>query len=182
MALEKLLALKVKRATKPGLYGDGRGLYLRVGDGNANARDPTTGRRLCVSRPQTRSAIGPWSNASDDCGTWVPGCDDPRHAQRISRLGWRLYSISTRNRRGGAGACRRRQIRDRIPTLDGDRKTSRPNAGLGGLLRWRERVIRGCDDIRTPRVVCSCYVQKGNVKGYHDNSAGSALRDSDCAN
>jgi hypothetical protein len=32
MALEKLSALKVKRATKPGLYGDGRGLYLRVGD------------------------------------------------------------------------------------------------------------------------------------------------------
>src|SRR6516162_1045954 len=37
MALEKLSALKVKRATKPGLYGDGRGLYLRVGDGNAKS-------------------------------------------------------------------------------------------------------------------------------------------------
>ena len=37
MALEKLSALKVKRVTKPGLYGDGRGLYLRVGDGNAKS-------------------------------------------------------------------------------------------------------------------------------------------------
>jgi integrase len=31
MASEKLTALFVKRVTKPGLYGDGRGLYLRVG-------------------------------------------------------------------------------------------------------------------------------------------------------
>lgn len=37
MELEKLSALRVKRASKPGLYGDGHGLYLRVGDGNAKS-------------------------------------------------------------------------------------------------------------------------------------------------
>ena len=37
MTLEKLSALKVKRAATPGLYGDGRGLYLRVGGGNAKS-------------------------------------------------------------------------------------------------------------------------------------------------
>src|SRR5215831_20453973 len=37
MTLEKLSALTVKRATKPGLYGDVRGLYLRVGGGNAKS-------------------------------------------------------------------------------------------------------------------------------------------------
>jgi integrase len=34
---EKLSALAVKQAQKPGLYGDGRGLYLRVGDGAAKS-------------------------------------------------------------------------------------------------------------------------------------------------
>jgi integrase len=34
---EKLTALAVKRAHAPGLYGDGRGLYLRIGDGAAKS-------------------------------------------------------------------------------------------------------------------------------------------------
>lgn len=47
MASEKLTALKVGRATKPGLYGDGRGLYLRLGTGDAKSwvlRYMTAGR------------------------------------------------------------------------------------------------------------------------------------------
>jgi integrase len=37
VAVEKLTALKVRRTAKPGLYGDGKGLYLRVGEGNAKS-------------------------------------------------------------------------------------------------------------------------------------------------
>jgi len=47
MASEKLTALEVKRATRPGLYGDGRGLYLRIGTGDAKSwvlRYMTAGR------------------------------------------------------------------------------------------------------------------------------------------
>lgn len=35
--VEKLTALKVRRTAKPGLYGDGKGLYLRVGEGSAKS-------------------------------------------------------------------------------------------------------------------------------------------------
>lgn len=37
MAAEKLTALKVTRATRPGIYGDGKGLWLRVGTGGARS-------------------------------------------------------------------------------------------------------------------------------------------------
>jgi integrase len=36
-AVEKLNALAVKRAKEPGLYGDGKGLYLRVGEGSGKS-------------------------------------------------------------------------------------------------------------------------------------------------
>jgi integrase len=36
-AVERLTALQAKRATTPGLLGDGKGLYLRVGDGGARS-------------------------------------------------------------------------------------------------------------------------------------------------
>jgi integrase len=35
--VEKLNALAVRRAKEPGLYGDGKGLYLRVGEGSAKS-------------------------------------------------------------------------------------------------------------------------------------------------
>jgi Arm DNA-binding domain len=37
MAAEKLTALKARNAKAPGLYPDGRGLYLRVGEGAAKS-------------------------------------------------------------------------------------------------------------------------------------------------
>jgi integrase len=65
MAIEKLKALSVARAKKPGMYGDGGGLYLQVTGAGAKSwlfrfwvpeRDPATGELL--RDPATKKVVG----------------------------------------------------------------------------------------------------------------------------
>jgi hypothetical protein len=58
MTINKLTALQVAREKKPGLYGDGAGLYLQVNDHGSKSwifrcwiaqRDPATGE-ICLLR------------------------------------------------------------------------------------------------------------------------------------
>jgi integrase len=65
MAIEKLKALNVARAKKPGMYGDGGGLYLQVTGAGAKSwvfrfwvpeRDPATGELM--RDPTTKKGIG----------------------------------------------------------------------------------------------------------------------------
>src|SRR5271166_6484430 len=154
MELEKLSALRVKRASKPGLYGDGHGLYLRVGDGNAKSwvlRYMLSGvahsmgigavadfslaearERAAKYRKLAKQGIDPIEARRAERTGSSAQCRDTRHAQsRRDRDGAGLgrYVFTWQQRRPCSRPCSRPAKRPSIPAPRCAGRTHKPHAG-----------------------------------------------------